>query len=380
MFSRAHLLIEKEIQNIIESPPWGVEIEPLEDDNHFEWLANIHGLRDSIWEGGVFQIYLKFDEHFNVRPPEIFFQTIPFHPNVDMATGRPCVDYLDDFDLWQPNFSLSMILVTLQMLLSNPNLNHAINLEAIEMMSHSPQAYRQLVIECVAASQRFFAETKEEQGSKVQLDTKRSYPRSKHFLESFSRSSVDDSHLMWKSSAMLKSVPNQLKSVPIDTMLHQDESIGTKLAPHTTVSKRRTKVSFDDYHNVWKFIATSKPMDSAKNDLLEMLKYNPHLQTIHMGIPQEQVKKQMDSQIEEHKHLMLGCFNNQYKHSNEKDAKLAKLQKMKKIYLPSRNSQSSGSSERRAAANTGEEAKGWEKEVDDLVKWTNNLDDAAIDT
>ena len=31
--------------------------------------------------GGVFRIYLKFDEHYNHRPPKVCFHTIPFHPN-----------------------------------------------------------------------------------------------------------------------------------------------------------------------------------------------------------------------------------------------------------------------------------------------------------
>lgn len=31
--------------------------------------------------GGIFRVYLKFDEHYNVRPPDVCFHTIPFHPN-----------------------------------------------------------------------------------------------------------------------------------------------------------------------------------------------------------------------------------------------------------------------------------------------------------
>ena len=30
---------------------------------------------------GTFTIYMKFDENFNLRPPEVCFHTIPFHPN-----------------------------------------------------------------------------------------------------------------------------------------------------------------------------------------------------------------------------------------------------------------------------------------------------------
>ena len=29
----------------------GVEIEPVSDDNFFEWMAKIQGLRETIWEG-----------------------------------------------------------------------------------------------------------------------------------------------------------------------------------------------------------------------------------------------------------------------------------------------------------------------------------------
>ena len=33
------------------------------------------------YTGGIFRLYIKFDEHYNVRPPEVCFHTIPFHPN-----------------------------------------------------------------------------------------------------------------------------------------------------------------------------------------------------------------------------------------------------------------------------------------------------------
>nr|KAG5705309.1 hypothetical protein BaRGS_010760 [Batillaria attramentaria] len=39
-------------------------------------------------------------------------------------------------------------------LLSTPNVENAVNMEAIQMMSEAPHAYRQLVLECVNASQR----------------------------------------------------------------------------------------------------------------------------------------------------------------------------------------------------------------------------------
>lgn len=41
-----------------------------------------------------------------------------------------------------------------QNLLANPDLNKPVNPEAAEMIMRSPHAYRQMVLDCVAASQR----------------------------------------------------------------------------------------------------------------------------------------------------------------------------------------------------------------------------------
>ena len=32
-------------------------------------------------EGGIFRLYIRFDECYNDRPPKVYFQSIPFHPN-----------------------------------------------------------------------------------------------------------------------------------------------------------------------------------------------------------------------------------------------------------------------------------------------------------
>ncbi|KAK7495060.1 hypothetical protein BaRGS_00013700, partial [Batillaria attramentaria] len=335
MFSRAHLLIEKEIMNMKSSPPWGVEIEQIHEDSIFEWMVKIHGLRNTLWEGGIFQVYIKFDEHYNVRPPDIVFQTVPFHPNVDMSTGRPCVDYLDDLNLWRPNFSLSMILTTLQVLLSTPNVENAVNMEAIQMMSEAPHAYRQLVLECVNASQRINA------------------GESPHF---------EDSKVTF---AQLPAPSAKRFSVP------------------RTAPKRVTKLSFDDYHLTWQSIATSKPTESSQNELLNLLEENPKLQKVHMALPREELEEQMKRQMEEHKQVMFGRFKNKLTFHEEREAKLARLQQMKKIYLPPRHSPTPAppSDIVLDPAMTGLDGKDeWEKEVDDLVDWSNNLDASAVDT
>jgi len=41
----------------------------------------ISGLKESLWEKAIFHVTLYFSEHYNEEPPEVVFNTIPFHPN-----------------------------------------------------------------------------------------------------------------------------------------------------------------------------------------------------------------------------------------------------------------------------------------------------------
>lgn len=328
MYSRAHLLIEREYEKLQKHKPWGIDAEPLQEDSLFEWVAKVKGLKDSLWEGGVFRLYIKFDENFNVRPPDVCFHTIPFHPNVDMITGRPCIDFLDDFSKWKDSYSLSFILVSIQNLLSNPILDGPVNPEAADMIVHSPHAYKQLVLDCVAASQRV------EAGITPHSD-----------IESRVRFATPT------------------------------EVVKTANAPKPQGSQRITRLSFDDYHSTWSGIATSKPAMETKNPLLEMIKDDTVLQKAHLGLPQAEIEEQMKRQIEEHSALMYGNFKTRPNAEDEKAAKMARLSKMKKIYLPPRLSPTPSTN----PPPTGHKDDTWEKEVDDLVNWSSKLDASVLD-
>ncbi|KAM8999776.1 ubiquitin-conjugating enzyme E2 U [Sarcophilus harrisii] len=57
---------------------------------------------------------LFFSVKYNIVPPVVTFSCIPFHPNVDPVSGRPCIDFLDNPDLWDKNYTLSSILLSIQ--------------------------------------------------------------------------------------------------------------------------------------------------------------------------------------------------------------------------------------------------------------------------
>ena len=107
MFSRSHILIQNEI---IEAELNNkVTITKVNDDNIFELVASIEGLPQTHWQNGIFQIFLKFTENYNFEAPSVFFQTIPYHPNIEMTTGRPSIDFLDNKHKWKSEYNIKYI-------------------------------------------------------------------------------------------------------------------------------------------------------------------------------------------------------------------------------------------------------------------------------
>ncbi|TPX36932.1 hypothetical protein SmJEL517_g00915 [Synchytrium microbalum] len=119
--------------------------------------ACIHGLVNTPWEGGIFKLELLFPENWNETPPAVYFVTVPFHPNINLQTGRPCVDFLDDVAKWSPKISIVQILVYLQAMLESPILENAVNGTGAQIYATSPRLYTQLVRDCVIASRRIDA-------------------------------------------------------------------------------------------------------------------------------------------------------------------------------------------------------------------------------
>ncbi|CAH1773546.1 unnamed protein product [Owenia fusiformis] len=342
MYSRAHLLIKRDFERFTQDPPWGIEAQPLADDNIFEWSAKIQGMRETIWEGGLFQVYIKFNEHYNSTPPEVCFHTIPFHPNIDSITGRPCINFLDDPTLWKETYSFGFVLLSIQNLLSNPVLDDAINPDAAAMLVNSYHSYKQMAQDCVLASRRF------EAGLSLE-------------------STVLDDKIRF--------------GVP--------EKPPTPEAPPKVTPKKIKKMSFEDYHKGWSGIATSKTHPDTVNPLLEMLQDDPVMEEVHLGISRPEIEQQVKKQLQEHSKLIYGKFKNAPTSEEELDAKIAKLQHMRKIYLPSKTpttappSRIGAISQQDTILNAPTVAQPavkniedpWDQDVDELVAWTTNLDE-----
>ncbi|XP_071838757.1 ubiquitin-conjugating enzyme E2 U-like [Apostichopus japonicus] len=320
MHSRAYMFLERDYVLLQRHPAWGIEAHPLNEENFFEWTATIQGLKDTLWEGGVFVVSLKFPENYNDEPPDVHFHTIPFHPNIDMKTGRPCVDFLDDVNIWRDSYSLHYILLSLQFLLSNPVIENAINLEAANICEDQPDLYMHTVLDCVRASQHLFSQ---------------------------------------RSNDRNQEADDKKREIPTDS--------------ETRHSNHLSKVSFDEYLTTWTGIATSKPQINMKNPLLEAIKRDSKLQAAHFGLTLEDLQEQMKKQLNEHNAIMYGNFGKKQKTQDAQERRLDQISKMKKIYLPRRSAPPPSTA---AQSESGEP---WDGDVEDLVAWTNELDEDDLE-
>ena len=71
------------------------------------------GPKETKWEGARFKLLLYFTAQFPEEPPHVYFLTVPLHPNIDIATGRPCVAFLEASH-WRQDIELLQLLIHLQ--------------------------------------------------------------------------------------------------------------------------------------------------------------------------------------------------------------------------------------------------------------------------
>ncbi|XP_033883432.2 ubiquitin-conjugating enzyme E2 U-like [Acipenser ruthenus] len=329
MHSRAYLLLERDYLQLQKANLFGISAAPV-SDNLLEWVARVQGLKDSLWEGGVVQLYLRYSEGYNCVPPTVVFNTIPFHPNVDKDSGRPCIDFLDSKEAWNPRLSLTSILLTVQVMLSNPVLENAVNTEAAEMLRTEPSIFRQVVLDCVSNS-----------------------------LQIQSGTSISEDHIAASQSPEIPSA-----------------------GPSPEHCRTVKRVCFEEYLKTWSGIATSKATQHVTNPLLEELVLQPALHAMHYGLQGTGLAEEANAQNEAYSAIMYGpCVKPKKKHVTI-DEKLAKINKMKRIYLPSRTPEASTPlqtewtgrlSSRDPHHSSGHKEELWEMEVDNLVAWTNSL-------
>ncbi|XP_052883771.1 ubiquitin-conjugating enzyme E2 20-like isoform X2 [Gossypium arboreum] len=64
-----------------------------EGESIFTWIGTIEGGKGTMYEGLSYKLSLHFTSEYPFKPPQVKFETMCFHPNVDQF-GNICLDIL----------------------------------------------------------------------------------------------------------------------------------------------------------------------------------------------------------------------------------------------------------------------------------------------
>lgn len=138
---RSKIFITKELQRISKSPSENYSVGLL-DNNIYTWEILIIGPRDTIYENALLRGVMVFPDTYPDDPPSFRFLSEIWHPNID-TDGNVCISILhksgdDEFgyedasERWMPVRDINSILLSIILLLVEPNSESPANLEAAQ--------------------------------------------------------------------------------------------------------------------------------------------------------------------------------------------------------------------------------------------------------
>lgn len=139
----------KEYKDIINSKECienRISIGLTKENDYSNWKATIIGSDDTPYKGGIFQLDISIPTHYPFKPPKVKFVTRIFHPNVNSA-GEICIDILKHN--WSPALTLDKLLLSICLLMQNPNPDDPLDPTAATLLKTSPEEYNKKVREMV---------------------------------------------------------------------------------------------------------------------------------------------------------------------------------------------------------------------------------------
>jgi ubiquitin-conjugating enzyme E2 C len=129
--------LQQELMTLMMSKTPGVSAFPEGDGNMFAWVASVKGSQDTVYDGQTYKLSIQFSNEYPYKAPTVMFTTPIFHPNVDYATGTICLDILKD--KWSAIYNVRTILISIQSLLSDPNNDSPLNVQAAQLWDNQEE-------------------------------------------------------------------------------------------------------------------------------------------------------------------------------------------------------------------------------------------------
>lgn len=110
---------------------------------------------DSLYKDTVLVAEMEFPGDYPLRPPKVTFLTKMFHPNI-YPNGKVCISILDEDvagplgcgapeDRWAPVQNIRTVLLSIAVLLENPNIDSPANVDASKLLRDDEESYKKIV-------------------------------------------------------------------------------------------------------------------------------------------------------------------------------------------------------------------------------------------
>jgi len=118
--SRVGKRLQKELQNLIESPPEGIKVgsETVEGSDMSTWIMDVEGPPDTLYDGEKFSLSFQFNARYPFDSPIVLFvgDNIPIHPHV-YSNGHICLSILTEG--WSPALSVESVCLSIMSMLAS---------------------------------------------------------------------------------------------------------------------------------------------------------------------------------------------------------------------------------------------------------------------
>ncbi len=150
-----------ELKQLIKDPTYNYSVKPREN-NFYIWDFVLIGPSETIYEGGIFDGNIQFNEKYPIEPPKVKFNNI-IHPNIH-KTGQVCISilhegkdlygYEKDNERWTPSHGVDSIMMSILSMLSEPNFESPANVDHSKLWKDNPTEYKKLIYKLVISTQK----------------------------------------------------------------------------------------------------------------------------------------------------------------------------------------------------------------------------------